>query len=123
MEPLAQAAIAPPANLPASKIPLYSSTRKPQEFDVHQALTADCWLEATLVAIVRISPKNDNGDRTVTVFLYDHLTLLAVNLLPKVENLNFSQNVKVGTLTITWVWVIHDALNLLVNGTVFIGMR
>ena len=59
MEPLAQAAIAPPANLPTSKIPLYSSTREPQEFDVHQALAADCWLEATLAAIVRISPKND----------------------------------------------------------------
>jgi hypothetical protein len=47
--------------------------------DVHQTLTADCWLEATLVAIVRIDPTvikellRDNGDGTVTVFLYDPL--------------------------------------------------
>jgi hypothetical protein len=124
---LARAGVAPPHQLSASQIPLYGLGGEPNEFDVNQALTPDCWLEATLAAVVRINSKtitqmlHDNGDGTVTVSLYDPLTLLAVNPPSKVKKLQFSQMQQADTSTTTWVQVIQDALNPLVNGSIFNG--
>ncbi|KAH8800736.1 hypothetical protein F5884DRAFT_757583 [Xylogone sp. PMI_703] len=108
-------------------IPLYGVDGQPHEFDVHQLLTPDCWLEATLAAIVRVDPSritqilHDNGDGTVTVSLYDPLTLIAITPPPQVKKKSFEQTIQDKDSQTIWVQVIQDALSPFVNGTVFNG--
>ena len=70
-----QIANPPPPN--PSDIPLYGTTGQPLENDIQQGTTPDCFLEATLAAVVRIQPNTitnmlvDNGDSTVTATFYD----------------------------------------------------
>jgi hypothetical protein len=116
------------SNPPIKNVPLYpAADNQPHEFDVNQVLTPDCWLEATLAAVVRVDPTritqmlHDNGDGTVTVSLFDPLNLSALIPPPKVDKKNFAQTVEYQTSQVTWVQVIQDALNPLVNGTVFDG--
>jgi hypothetical protein len=116
------------SNPPTNSVPLYpADDNQPHEFDVNQELTPDCWLEATLAAIVRVNPKkiiqmlHDNGDGTVTVSLFDPFNLSAITPPPKVDKKNFVQTVQGQTSQATWVQVIQDALNPLVNGTIFNG--
>ncbi|CZR65309.1 uncharacterized protein PAC_15209 [Phialocephala subalpina] len=116
------------SNPPIQNVPLYpASDNQPHEFDVNQILTPDCWLEATLAAVVRVDPSkitqmlHDNSDGTVTVSLFDPFNLSALIPPPKVNKKNFVQTLEYQNSHATWVQVIQDALNPLVNGTVFNG--
>jgi hypothetical protein len=108
-------------------ISLYGSNGQPGLFDVVQRLTPDCWLEATLAAVVRVNPDkitqmlHDNGDGTVTVHLFDPSSLAAVNPPPRVLKKTPVAVLEYDNANTVWVQVIQDALNPLVNGTVFNG--
>jgi hypothetical protein len=66
-------------------LPLYRSNGRLVLFDIVQRLTPDCWLKATLAAVVQVNLDKitqmlyDNSDGTVTIHLFDLLSLATVN--------------------------------------------
>jgi len=105
----------PPAT---SKIPLYGPSGQPQENDIQQGSTPDCFLEAALAAIVRLDPDTltglllDNSDGTVNVSFYNNQSEMTKITVTKKD---FEDRLRTDDSTSGWVAVLQDAYQKLLK--------
>jgi len=97
---------------------LYGPSGGPQESDVQQGATPDCFLEAVIGAIVRLDPNtisnilhdNHDSNQSVNVTLYDS-GMQSVQL--RVDKKNDTARSATQDSSACWVAVLQDAYSLL----------
>ena len=104
--------IANPSAPVASEIPLYGVSGNPQEYDIRQGSTPDCFLEAAVAAVVRISPQTvtemlvDNGNGSVSVTCYGNNSQQTT---VQVEKKDFEARLLSQDSASSWITVLQDA--------------
>ena len=107
----------PPPSDPKD-IPLYGVEGLPLETDVRQHITPDCFLEASLGAIVRINSRTitdtlqDNGDGTVDVLYYD---LNSTQVSKTAQKKDFKDKLLTQDSMSCWVAVFQDTYQQLLT--------